>query len=317
MNSCLLHNKTTQKLTLRDRVINTLKTDNTIPSFSAAAQRLIRTLNRQDTDIGSVAEIVELDPGLTAQFLKLASSPAFGVQEIRNIREAVMVVGLNEARKIATTLLVMDNLRQFRVKVNWDLFWLHCLLTARMTEHLADAYREVDGREYLAGLLHDVGKLFLEHYFIQEFELIILRASLTRLGMYEAEMQLLDLSHAEVSSLLCEKWKLNPEVIRSIRWHHDPFSEKNTDPANKDDPTFLANCICLADKVANLCHANIQGTENLDEVVLESLPEWTRLKQRTPRKTLIMDMASELQISEDIINATKVAAKPGRAAPVS
>jgi len=312
VNTCLLYSKSTQKLTIRDKVLESLQKENEVPAFPAVARKLMQVANQQDADISVIADIVALDPGLTAQFLKLASSPAISGQGITSIHNALLLIGMGNARKIATSMLVMDTFKNLRVKVNWEMFWLHNLLTARLTERLADAYREVDGREYLAGLLHDVGKLFIEHYFPQEFELVILRASLARTGMYEAEMQLLDISHAETSALLCEKWQLHKEIVRSVRFHHDPNSERNKDPDDLDSQPFLAHCICIADKLANICHANIQGAENLDNTQLESLPEWIRLKEFTPRRTLVLDMAAELKMAEGIIASTKSTSPAGR-----
>jgi putative nucleotidyltransferase with HDIG domain len=216
------------------------------------------------------------------------------------------MIGMEEVRKVAASMAVIGSFSHFRVKIDWELFWLHSLLVAYLTERLANAYREVTGKEYLAGLLHDIGKLFLEHYFAQEFELVIMRAIYSKTGMHEAENQLLDITHAEVGSLLCEKWLLNREIIRAVRFHHEPNAPANVAPDDPNYTPFLTLCVNIADKLANVCHANIQGGEDLAQVNFEELPEWRQLKQSPPRTTLVLDLAVELKKVKDIIAAMKI-----------
>jgi HD-like signal output (HDOD) protein len=71
----------------------------------------------------------------------------------------------------------MDTLSHLRIKIDWHRFWLHSgVLVARLIEKVAGSFRDVSGMEYLAGLLHDIGKIILEHYFPREFETIVLRS---------------------------------------------------------------------------------------------------------------------------------------------
>jgi putative nucleotidyltransferase with HDIG domain len=299
----LLYSRATQKLILRDKVIQALKKETEVPAFQATTSKLLDILNRPDLHVDDVAEIVKLDPGIASHLLKIASSPSFSSNQISSIQDALMIIGMSEVRNLATSILLINRFEHLRIKVDWNLFWLHSVLTARLTERFAAAYRPITGKEYLAGLLHDIGKLYLEHYFPKEFELVILLSAISNQGMYHAEKQLMDINHAEVSSLLCSEWHLNDEIVRAIHFHHEPEHEGNMDAENSEEGPFLALCINIADKISNLCHANIQGGENLEDVDLQSLPEWKRLKKFAPQKTLILDVASELKKAEEIISS--------------
>jgi putative nucleotidyltransferase with HDIG domain len=305
MNTCLLYSRTTQKFTMRDRITDAIRKETEIPGFSVTARKLMNLVNQPTIHLEAIGQIVSLDPGVTGKFLKIASSPSYGVQNITNVQQALGIIGLAEVKKIALSILVINQLKSMRVKINWELFWLHSLLTGRLTELLANAYRETDGKEYLAGLLHDIGKLFIEHYFPQEFELVILRSTMVTKSMYQAEQQLLDMTHAEVSSLLCQQWKLQPEVVRSVRFHHEPNSPQNIDVDHQGDQKFLALCIFLANNLANTCHANIEVGEKVDDLKFEDLPEWNQLKTFTPLRELQLDLPLELKRAQDIINAIK------------
>lgn len=305
MNTCLLYSRTTQKFTMRDKITDAIRKETEIPGFSVTARKLMNLVNQPTTHLEAIGQIVTLDPGVTSKFLKIASSPNYGVQSITSVQQALGIIGLTEVKKIALSILVINQLKNMRVKINWELFWLHSLLTGRLTELLAGAYRETDGKEYLAGLLHDIGKLFIEHYFPQEFELVILRSTMVTKSMHQAEQQLIDITHAEVSSLLCQQWKLPQEVVCSTRFHHDPNSSQNVETDPSGNQKFLPLCLFLANKLANTCHANIEVGEKVDDLKFEDLPEWHQLKFFTPRLQLELDLPLELKRAQDVIAAIK------------
>jgi putative nucleotidyltransferase with HDIG domain len=291
----------TKRNVSREVVLQTLQKDSSIPALSASAQKLQEVLNNSEASMDEVAQIVRLDPGLTSRYLKLSNSVVFGGKSITNIDEALVRIGMVEIKRIAMAIGVIDRIKHLRVKVDWSLFLLHSLLTARLTECLAGAYRPSTGKEYLAGLLHDIGKLFLEHYFPQEFEAVMLRAIERNCSMYEVEKQLVGITHAEISAALCEKWALHREICRSVRFHHEPDSPFNKDPSSPEEQTLLAICVCVADAAANMCKANIQGVQNLENVDFDSLTGWGLLQQLPPRETLALDVGKEFEKAQEML----------------
>lgn len=294
-----------RKQTVRERVIQALEHQDDVPALPATVHRLVNLLKKPHVNLDAIAEVARLDPGITAQILRVASSPSFGGQTIYQLRDALLMIGLDEMKRIASTISVINTFRHLRVKVNWDLFWLHSLLTARLTERLVNAYGAVDGGEYLAGLLHDVGKLFLEHNFLREFELVLVRAVTQRKGMYAAENELFDITHAEVSAMLCNQWHLPDEVVRAVRLHHEPSFSLSRGPSGSASTPLVILCVRIANQMANRCHANIPGAENLDDTALETAPEWRQLQQQNASRTVSLDVAKELQKAQEIIHAIK------------
>jgi putative nucleotidyltransferase with HDIG domain len=294
------------KQPLHDKAMKALEKDMTIPAFSGTAQKLMSATSREEISMEEIGEIVMLDPGLSSKYLRMANSVAFGGKSIKSIQDALVRLGMAEVRRVASAIGVVDRFSRLKIKVDWNLFWLHNLLTARLTETLADAYQPVAGKEYLAGLLHDVGKLFLEHYFPQEFEAAIQRAMERRCGVFEAENQLFDVTHAEIGFALCEKWNLHKEITRAVRFHHDPTSPFNRDSLDPERQHFLATCICMADTLANMCNINIQGSKNFEGIELDAVPAWKLLQKYPPRKELSLDLESELQKARDTLESLNV-----------
>ncbi len=293
------------KHAIRSVVMNIINDENTmpIPAFSATVLKLRALLEQQDVDINLVIELIKLDPGLTSQYLQLAPVSKSGKKSTADIKTALIQAGIGQVRKQATALGVLDRVSHLRIKIDWNMFWLHNVLTARLTERIASAYRPITGKEYLAGLLHDVGKVFLEHYFPQDFEAVVQHAMERKCGMLEAEQKLLDITHSEISAALCERWGLHREIVRAVRFHHDPDSPFNKDPIEPENEKFLAACVAVADLVADICKADISGAKDMTGIALESTPEWLFLKKFTPKTGLDLDVEVELQKARESIEA--------------
>lgn len=302
------------KQKLRERILHMIEKDSAVPAFPVSAQRLLEVSSQENSDMGEIAQVVQVDPGLASKYLRLANSSYYGGKSIANVEEALLRIGLEEVRKLAAAVAAMNGTACFRqgelvttlslhAKIDWNVFWLHSLFTARLTDLLANAFRRTSGKEYLAGLMHDVGKLFLERHCTRDYETATLRAMERGQGLYEAEKQLFDLTHAEVGWALAEKWKLHREICRGIRFHHEPQSPFNKDPVDPEFEHFLATCICLADTLANLCGANILGAKPVEAAGFEALPEWQLMQRYQPRGSLDLDPSQELSKAEGILEA--------------
>lgn len=257
---------------IRDRIADLLMSEKVVPSFSAAAVRLAEASRNESTGMDEIAAIISMDPGLATRCIQVASTGRFGGRKILNIAQALMMIGLVEVRRIAFSVGVMDRFSHMRIKMDWHRFWLHNILVARLTHKVAGAFRETCGLEYLAGLLHDVGKLIFENYFPREFEMVILRAMERRCGHIQMETELLGLGHPQVGAAICDRFHLHGHVLRAIWYHHDPMNPAHTrDPVG--DGGFLAACVSVADALANMANANFEGARQID-LPFQELKEW-------------------------------------------
>ena len=188
----------------------------------------------------------------------------------------------------------MKNFEHLKSQVDWGMFWLHSLLVARLTERVAAAYRPPGGSEYLAGLLHDCGKLVLEHYFPEDFDRIIIRATERACGHVLVEKEFIGVSHAQIGAAICECLQAHLEVIRGVWYHHEPFDQSLE--GQPDNSKFLAACVSVADALANYKQLNIFGARIMDyEQPFDELPEWKFLGQYQMSYGLELDLDFELE----------------------
>ncbi|MBI4028338.1 MAG: HDOD domain-containing protein [Verrucomicrobia bacterium] len=300
------------RLQIKNEVMHTLQTCKDIPAFSATTQKLMDTISQRYVTFAELAEVVRLDPGLASKYLRLANSVAFGGQNITDISHALLRLGFDEIRRLAMGIEVIDRLAHLCEKIDWNQFWLHSLLTAQFTERLANAYQPMSGKEYVAGLLHDIGKLFLQKYFPQQFNSVVLHTAETGCSSFEAEMILLDVTHPEIGAGLCEKWRLNEEITRSIRFHHEPSKAVENSESEPGNAQLLAACICVGDSLAKLCSQKMVDGKLPPEVTVESVAEWNFLNSFTPRSRLELNMNAELQKAKDTIAAVALPVRATR-----
>jgi putative nucleotidyltransferase with HDIG domain len=286
---------------VQERVVQLLNSESVVPSFSNVATKLTSLVREDNVTIDDLAEVISLDAGLAARCLRVAGNATYGGNSLTTINEALMMIGMTEIRRIALTIGVMDTFAHLRIKIDWHRFWMHSVLVARLTNKISGAFRETNGMEYLAGLLHDLGKLILEHYFPQEFEMVVLRALERKCGHAQAEVDLLGIDHTQIGAAMCDCLKVHPHILQAVRFHHNALHPAHTE--NPDgDGGFLAACVCVADVLANLGDVSIGGEKPLLHP-FEELPEWMYLNQWFNCRGLDLDLRQEIEDAETELRA--------------
>jgi putative nucleotidyltransferase with HDIG domain len=286
---------------VQDRIMQLLDSESVVPSFSNVAMKLTTMIRDENLTIDDLGQVISLDPGLTARCVRVAGSVAYRGRSISTINEALLMIGMAEIRRIALTVGVMDTFSHLRIKIDWQRFWLHSVLVARLTDKVAGAFRDVNGMEYLAGLIHDIGKLILEHYFPREFESVVMRAMERQCGHAQAEMDLIGIDHTQIGAAMCACLKTHPHILQAVRFHHNALHPAHT--GNPDgDGGFLAACVNVADVLANLGDVSIGGEKPLLHA-FEELPEWLYLNQWFNCRGLDLDLRTEIESAEAEIKA--------------
>lgn len=295
-----------QRQAIRDMILKQIESDTELPILGASMSKLNSLLRDPEIELHHVAKLIEMDPSLASRCLRLANSVAFGGKNITSIQLALARVGLNELRRFVALKGVLDTFTGFKVKVDWTAYISHCLLSARITERLSAAYSprvESVGREYMLGLLHDVGKLFMEHHLKREFEQVVIRTSERKESMHEAEKALLGVTHAEIGSVMAQKWHLDPELATAIRHHHEPGCSIEIDESSVGKPALLAVCVSLANRLANLYGFQFIGSAWVSFETIEDMPEWSLLQHYTVIREVEFDISTDILHVRESVNS--------------
>ena len=171
-----------------------------------------------------ILAIIEKDPGLTANLLKLSNSAYYGLlREVGSVREALVLMG---NRTVVTLAFAASMGRLLQVPVTAyrlprGQLWRHALATgllaARLESGETDASRR--NRIFTAGVVHDLGKLLLDRPLRDVLEQI--PPDLDHAGLVAAERELLGFDHAEAGAALAEAWNFPVDLVQVIRNHHE------------------------------------------------------------------------------------------------
>ena len=215
------------------------------PTMPEAGTRMLSILEKPDTEISEIEEVLRYDPGLTANILKLANSAYFGIpSKIGSLKQAVVVLGFKRLLQLVVASCVsavMDG-----SVAGYDLpagdLWRHSIAVSIGAEALAkDNKRKISQDVFTPALLHDVGKLVLGSFVNDELE-AIQRIAAKGIPFVVAEHMVLGTDHAEIGAKILTHWRFPVEVVHAVRWHHDPDSPKAVTP--QMDIVYLANLLC-------------------------------------------------------------------------
>lgn len=223
-----------------------------LPTLPTVVSKMIDQVDSPRTSAASLARLISSDQALTAKVLKLANSAYYGFpREISTVNMAIVVLGFNAVKEMGLSLSVFDVFKKTPSAGYFDvtLFWEHSVGCGVASRMLARAYRApFAGEAFVAGLLHDVGKVILKQYFDAELAEIIKVQKENIVSLEIAEEQVIGTSHAQIGAWLAEKWNLPTLICETILHHHDPWEAAT-------EPVFVA-CASIGDY---LCHLSRTG----------------------------------------------------------
>lgn len=193
-----------------------------IPKILFEVQQLIKADPGNFIKLGNT---ISKDQGLATKVVSIANSPLYGLQrKVSSIEFALMVMGTEEINEIVTAVSLLDAIK-FRANENFNFmdYWRHSMLVGTASKDIARrlGFTEVSGEAFLAGMLHDVGIQLIVKFFSEEFEEIMGLVKAKRI-FFEAETEILGITHQEMGSFLSTKWGLPENLADVILSHHHP-----------------------------------------------------------------------------------------------
>ena len=246
-------------MTTPNPVLSNLKLTGNLPSMPQVLVQLIDRSHETEINLQSIARIVDKDAAISAKLLQLVNSAFIGARRsFTNLEQAVVYLGGDTIRNLAISLSVQQVFRRVESNglLSMDRFWYHSFLNGLLARNLATATGYPDPSEaYLAGLLHDIGKLLLWMAFPGKYAPLLLkgvRCHNGRLAFLEEEK--LHVNHCSAGAWLCEQWRLPTLLADAVRYHHHPLEQV-------EQALPLTRIICLCDL---LSHSSTEGQDCLE-----------------------------------------------------
>jgi putative nucleotidyltransferase with HDIG domain len=244
-----------------ERITSHIDVDS-IPTLPAIAMEAIRLMEGEHSSFDSIADLLKNDQVLAGRILHYANSAFVGSRaKISTISRAISLLGFNTVRSIILSVSVFELFsgKLAERKTNLVNFWLHSIGVAVTAEALAIKLGFPNPEEaYLAGLVHDIGKLVCYLHFPQEFEDVC--HELEKTGDYsvkgalplDVENNIMGTNHADVGKTVASQWMF-PEALANAIWmHHQPVFESITpEEGNLYQLVRFADVLCVAHNIGS------------------------------------------------------------------
>ncbi|MCA1742504.1 MAG: HDOD domain-containing protein [Desulfonatronovibrio sp.] len=235
-----------QKL-LKDKMLKSVISKiSSFPALSETYNQLSKELTSSEPSMSKIGEIISRDVGICAKILKLVNSSFFGFcRNISSPEQATSLLGLKVMRALVLSIQVFS-IYDFSKVPGFSLknLWEHSLASARLSEKLGRieglTKTEIDDC-YIAGLMHDVGKLVLASELPEQYNEILGLVRKNNRPVYEVEKEIMGTSHAEVGAYLMGVWGLPDGVINGLALHHAP--ELSEGKFNSATAVYAANIL--------------------------------------------------------------------------
>lgn len=232
-------------------------------SLPEVCVRINELIDDDRTTADELGEVISLDTGLTARLLKIVNSPIYGYsQRVDTISRAVSILGLQELRALVIAASAVEAFTSVSSdQLNKVHFWRHSLYTGVIARLLARQCNVLHSeRLFVAGMLHDIGKMVLCYRLPEKMSQVRAMSSVTGQDEDELEKQVLGYTHADAGAELLRKWNLPKVLCDTVAYHHKPFSAPRGE--------FEACLIHIANLVAVQGEqgTNIENTTELDKI---------------------------------------------------
>lgn len=262
-----------------------------LPPFPAVAMRVLSLLAKEDLGLKELTQQIQADPVLSSEVLTMSNSVLFGFRtEIRSILQATTLLGAQRVKGIAMTIAMKTYLTEsFQLPVVLAC-WRHNLACALVAEELARVSLIEKDFAYLAGLLHDIGRLALGMSKPHEYGELLNSEQREPLDILEREREMFGMDHCEAGRRLMQSWKLPQQFCEVATHHHAPRG-------GKFDIVALVNRSCLlADSIGFAAAASARPRKF--ESVLATLPERERKRFDPDRERFALNIAIKIHSLE-------------------
>ncbi len=196
-----------------------------LPTLPAIADAALAVAHNPDSTANDLLKVILIDPAIAAKVVRVANSVFFNRGfEITDLQSAIVRMGFTNVRNLLLGVSVIRAFDSFFVEAPYSRedFWVHSISVGALAGRLTESRHLSSSTAFLAGLLHDLGKLILDRYLQHEFREVVKLAGREGLPLNEAEERSLGICHAVVGAGLLEVWKFPAELVEPIRHHHDP-----------------------------------------------------------------------------------------------
>jgi putative nucleotidyltransferase with HDIG domain len=235
-----------------------------MPAFPKSVQRILELTRDINCAPKELVMVIEKDPVMTMKLLRILNSAYYSFpKQITSVNQSVVYLGLNTIKNMALSFAAMGSLPQ-RNAAGFDVnsYLMHSLATAALARTLCQKYGHDDTDPadcYIAGLLHDFGKIVFAQFLPEEFKSALALSAEQSIPLHVAEQEIIGTDHTVIGGMLVEKWQFPKQLTDNIRNHHSLISPENT----------VQSCLFVANQISRQLQMGHSGNPVIEELTPE------------------------------------------------
>ena len=243
------------------------------PALPSIVNHILKITADPKSTVEELIDAIRPDLALNTAILKISNSAFFGqMRKVSSLKQALLVIGFSEVQNIVLSKAVFNSFKKIRSNSPFKIhaFWEHSFLCGLAAKIISSELTLDSNEFFVAGLIHDVGKLVVLMTMPDDFQSIVTMSLPHPLDTIQAEKAVIGTTHDKIGMGLLTRWMFPECLIKAAGFHHQP--EKAT-----ENHTFPA-IIHIANHLAHM----IQGPgREIDESALEGcLPMIARAGKR-------------------------------------
>lgn len=259
-------------------------------SLPQTLAEVLRVVRDESSAADDLAKVIMRDPAMTTKILRVVNSPFYGLgRTVSSVSQAVVTLGTRQVTALALSTSVYSLTDKWETSFDRIRFWRHSLEVAIASRAIAKKSGSKREEEvFVAGLLHDIGIIILEHSYPERFHHVWKNARRYG-GLEDLEEAEWGTNHARVGQFLLEQWQIPDIICQAVGRHHHTF------PLGADDEELRpAQIVALANLISKFSITDQQRPGG----------EQDRENRDTMRTNLHLDGADLLEIEKHLFSWT-------------
>ncbi len=281
----------------RDEIIKKMQE---MPALPSQALKIIEIAQQSDFDIDQLEKVIQQDPVIASNLLRIANSARFGgTEKVTSIRASLVRLGQKNLYELMITHHVSNviNVPVQGYGLPAGVLLKHSAGVASGAERLVvqtGGNTAMAETAFTVGLLHDLGKIILGTYLKIDATHTLEIAQQEQIPFDEAERQVMGIDHAEAGALLLELWEIPETITIPVRWHHAPHK-------CPEEFQYLISIIHVADIISMIAGSGL-GMDGLYYTLNPQSVQQLKLTQDIIER-LILQTSEDWALWSDIITA--------------
>lgn len=242
-------------------------------SLPRAYHRINEMLDDDRYGAADIGRVISSDPALTARLLRMVNSAYYGLpSRIDTVPLAISVLGTRSLHELLLATSVASAFERIDTRlVDVADFWHHSIYCGILARLLAKEMRIAESEQvFIAGLLHDIGKLAIYNELPEQAAQTLTRAAESTTPLFEVEQEILGFSHAEVGGALLRHWELPAVYREAVAFHHQPG--RSVDYVDETCLVHIANALTKKVEPGHKALTNEESIPYVDELAAQRFP---------------------------------------------